>query len=360
LVSLVGILGWFLLLRRRPDCRKILFRIGAVSLAPLLVVLLETALLLAGVQPSAEVTPGFDPSRVAGPIYEFQDLEGVACALPLAPVRQRILRVAKAPGQRRVVALGESSTYGAEYLAEETFSAVLERRLGDSVQVINGGVGGALSDEIRSTGIQMLDLDPDLLILYFGYNDLVMLPHIAGFQAYEPSGLTLRHQLSRSRLVRVLRDLLPESVLEVAAKASPEDAFRDEQPPSPKSLESVTALAESRVLDNQVRLIRAAREQGVPTLIVVQAQNQVLCPEEGMGEQDETCQSATLRRIALAAAERTGAPLLDAPAALQAHAGTPAGHEYFWDSIHPTRLGHAVLGEALAPAVARLLEDGSE
>ena len=57
--------------------------------------------------------------------------------------------------------------------------------------------------------------------------------------------------------------------------------------------------------------------------------------------------------MALAAAG-DGVPLIDGPAAILA-AGTAGGGPYFWDTIHPTAAGHAVLAAAVWPAVQAAL-----
>ena len=70
-------------------------------------------------------------------------------------------------------------------------------------------------------------------------------------------------------------------------------------------------------------------------------------------------ESQTLRRIAIEAAAASGARVIDVPAALRHHDGGVlsgvAGWDYFYDSIHPTRLGHAVIGQALVPSASELL-----
>jgi lysophospholipase L1-like esterase len=86
--------------------------------------------------------------------------------------------VEKPPGAYRIVALGGSSTYTSEVEDDDkAFPAQLERILGDeygyrSVEVINAGVGGYSSWEtLINLEFRVLDLDPDLLIVYHGAND---------------------------------------------------------------------------------------------------------------------------------------------------------------------------------------------
>jgi lysophospholipase L1-like esterase len=87
--------------------------------------------------------------------------------------------LAKPSGVYRIVVLGGSSTYDVsieDYA--KTFTAQLEQRLKDeygyeNVEVINAGVPGYNSWEILiNLEFRVLDLDPDLVIIYEGTNDV--------------------------------------------------------------------------------------------------------------------------------------------------------------------------------------------
>ncbi|MEW6405597.1 MAG: GDSL-type esterase/lipase family protein, partial [Chloroflexota bacterium] len=85
----------------------------------------------------------------------------------------------KPDGVYRIVALGGSSTYDVSIQDNgQTFTAQLEKLLNDeygyaSVQVINAGVPGYNSWEILvNLEFRVLDLDPDLVIIYEGTNDV--------------------------------------------------------------------------------------------------------------------------------------------------------------------------------------------
>jgi lysophospholipase L1-like esterase len=76
----------------------------------------------------------------------------------------------------RILSLGESSTFGWELAADETYSALLERSLaeidGRRVQVVNAGVPAYTSFQgwlfLESRGPA---LEPDAVLFYFGAND---------------------------------------------------------------------------------------------------------------------------------------------------------------------------------------------
>lgn len=85
----------------------------------------------------------------------------------------------KPGGVFRIVALGGSSTYDVSIKDnDETFTAQLEKLLKEDygyrdVQVINAGVSGYNSWEILvNLEFRVLDLDPDLVIIYEGTNDV--------------------------------------------------------------------------------------------------------------------------------------------------------------------------------------------
>jgi lysophospholipase L1-like esterase len=85
--------------------------------------------------------------------------------------------VAKPKGVFRVVALGGSTTYGDQIARwEDAYPAQLEAMLrarGRHVEVINAGVPGYSSWEMLvAFEFRLLDLQPDLLIVYEGINDL--------------------------------------------------------------------------------------------------------------------------------------------------------------------------------------------
>lgn len=87
--------------------------------------------------------------------------------------------VQKPEGVYRIVAIGGSSTYTIEVGDnEKTFTAQLEKILRDkygykNVQVINAGAGGYNSwESLINLELRALDLDPDLVIVYHGTNDV--------------------------------------------------------------------------------------------------------------------------------------------------------------------------------------------
>jgi lysophospholipase L1-like esterase len=93
--------------------------------------------------------------------------------------RNREFSLEKPNGVYRIVALGGSTTYTVRVEDnEKTFTAQLERLLRDeyrypNVEVINAGVPGYNSHEsLMNLQFRVLDINPDLIVIYEGTNDV--------------------------------------------------------------------------------------------------------------------------------------------------------------------------------------------
>jgi lysophospholipase L1-like esterase len=173
--------------------RKLLF--GTSTLLALFVVL-EIALRLLGFNYDSFFTQAFWWKRfAANPIYErdparFWRLRAYANS-DLNPesrdtqlinsmgFRDDEFARAKAPGELRVITMGDSCTFGDGVANWETYSNVLEEMLGKAlpgkkVQVINAGVPGYTSYQVRTyLEHELLPYQPDLVVVYVGFNDNV-------------------------------------------------------------------------------------------------------------------------------------------------------------------------------------------
>lgn len=367
LLALAGFWGGWLASARRREDRRPLFRLGAVALAPTLLVVAEALLALAGVAPLAatERSGWSEPLALRaerageGLLLARDSLEGADGAsdwwIPNNPgARWAPIPVEEPPGAWRIAVLGESSAQGAAELREGIFASHLGRRIAARhperrVDVIYGGVGGAISDDVLAAGRDALAAGADVLVLYHGINDLGRLEVLASMRAFSPLQLAVRVLLDESRVVRMLSALVPDVVTPPDADGARPDDGDGEAPPS---LARFAALRCSR---NQQRLVRLAAEQGVPTVVVIQALSSD--PRFLPGPDDRE----RVRSIAERTAARTGVPLVDGPALLARHnGGEPPGAPYFWDQVHPAPLGHAVLGEGIAPTVERVLLESAD
>jgi lysophospholipase L1-like esterase len=107
--------------------------------------------------------------------YRDGDTSGHINALGLrGPERD----AAKPSGVFRIVCVGGSTTFGAGIVGDEnTYPARLEALLSAarpdlSIEVLNAGVPGyTTAENVIYLSLRLLDLEPDLVVLYEGYND---------------------------------------------------------------------------------------------------------------------------------------------------------------------------------------------
>jgi lysophospholipase L1-like esterase len=172
----------------------------------------------------------------------------------------------KAPGAFRILAVGDSVTFGFREAAQEAFPQQLERRLADrpgsSIEVFNLGVAGYNAlQEVRLLETRGLALQPDLLLLAYVMND--------NKEDGADGGLTLHFRRSPSRLYdwlgvrlrrlarRIGRDvtteafdelarLVRERELPVVVMVVPELRFRDGAWSRPERHRAVRELARTR------------------------------------------------------------------------------------------------------------------
>ena len=87
-------------------------------------------------------------------------------------LRDREIPYERSPGTGRILALGDSMTFGQGVGTEECWPKVLERRLGESVEVANGGVSGwGTAQERLWLESEGLRYRPDLVIVGLYVND---------------------------------------------------------------------------------------------------------------------------------------------------------------------------------------------
>lgn len=78
----------------------------------------------------------------------------------------------------RIVCIGASSTYSIRVGNEDTYPRLLEKKLretyrDDSIEVVNAGVGGyTTAESLANLSTRILDIKPDVLIIYHAVNDV--------------------------------------------------------------------------------------------------------------------------------------------------------------------------------------------
>ncbi len=118
----------------------------------------------------------------------------------------------KSEGVRRVVVLGGSSVQGFMLQDAQSIPSRLEVRLqargGEAVEVINAGVAGYNTLQIRRMMPEVWDLSPDVLVLYAGHNDYAYYPAVEAALRSSPALRTTRSIGDNIALWRWIREVL--------------------------------------------------------------------------------------------------------------------------------------------------------
>jgi lysophospholipase L1-like esterase len=277
----------------------------------------------------------------------------------------------KRPGTYRIIALGDSCTFGVAatpeggfYVAEpypQRLQRMAAERLGPGrVEVLNAGVPGYNSYQgVMLLRTKLRGLHPDLITVRFGWNDHLMSPerHI-GDAFHEPStwlGLKLQDLLLRTalypfslRLGMMLREHWQSSA---QSKPSPPAVWTPNIP-----------IDEYK--HNLARIVELGRSQGAAVWLLTAPH--ALLTEDFRARIEELSTSPPARTLlewnAIPSFERLveihesynaatrevgaalGVPVIDMEAAYRQHA---AEHLFAEDVLHPTQEGHDLEAEVL-------------
>jgi len=186
---------------------------GVAFVAPLLLV--ESLLAITGVSPIAENRDpliGFSTSaRIFQASADGRFFETTQQAAAQSFNHQKFLR-RKPPNGLRIFAIGGSSVYGYPWGASVAFtqllgeglSALTPERVFEAVNV--GGMSYA-SHRLRIVVAEILDYEPDLIVLYGGHNEFVESQFYADFLERNEALDPMRALLGRSRLYSAARRL---------------------------------------------------------------------------------------------------------------------------------------------------------
>jgi lysophospholipase L1-like esterase len=248
----------------------------------------------------------------------------------------------KQRGEYRVLSLGESTTFAAQMAYEQTYSAVLEEMLnegpGDTpVRVLNAGVPGyTLFQGVQYLKHRSLQFEPDLVLLYFGYNDylpVAFLSKRAGVDATQGGGLNDWDLFETRQTVprRVVSFLTQHSNL---FRGVLEFRRQDRTESLRKQPGRIRVPPEHRQ-----RLLELARdfcqEQGIELVIVIPIY-------QSFGEHIHVLRSF---------GETHDVAVVDLPATLPPRFTEPRA-AYFSDAIHPAPKGHRLIARAIHSVVS--------
>lgn len=247
------------------------------------------------------------------------------------------------PGELRILCLGDSVTFGYLVQQDRTFVELLERDLAArfpalGIECINAGVPGyTLVQGLRYLELEGLGLEPDLVLLNFGWNERA---------TWSGGG-----DLERLEQHRRLPEWLAWSRVLERVLANEEPGADDAGPPR------------ARVTPEEFRaeLERACRlcaEHGIALALLVGPGRFNLGQDEKKRTYYQIQQYQVGKEIEL---EAGSAPaLVDGVEVFRALAREHTADELFFDGVHPTELGHEALGRRLAEVLGEALERRSK
>jgi lysophospholipase L1-like esterase len=256
----------------------------------------------------------------------------------------------KAPGETRLLMVGDSFTYGEFVNDDETLPARLERELGrycTGVRVINAGIGGTTIDTQSQMVERALPLRPDVVILTFSENDLVDLD---GPSAWDQLAANRKRKSNfpLSIAYPVLKRLaLWHFALDVRARLRAHGTASAAGPDAPESFRKAWRAASMRQLGAYAEALTKVRgrlrAQGVEFILV-------LFPSHlSLRKGGSTEQLEWLMRIGA----ETGITTVNLFAPL-ADSGQPLDRLYLLPHDgHPSAQGYAVAAAFLAGKLAR-------
>ncbi len=250
--------------------KKLVFRLIAVSVPLVVLVLLELLL---------RVVPGTDHDRHLK-ISPFAIFTTVSVdGQPYYKITHRFayqqrnisFPIAKPPGTIRLFCLGGSASAGWPHPAQETYSAYLHQALAQafpehSIELINASAHGFASYRVRHVFDQVVQLQPDAVIIYSGNNEFLEK------REYEPTSAALDRLADHLRLVRWVRNLRASPKTDLSGDELHEVGAVFMKKVKRESLElrsdpALFKMVKRHYAQSIEYMVRQARQRGVPVLL---------------------------------------------------------------------------------------------
>jgi len=243
----------------------------------------------------------------------------------------------KMPGKRRIVTTGDSSVYGVVCQDDEVFAAVLERSLGPTVEVFNGGVVGYSSAQsMRQLEPLWEPLAPDLVVIgnlwsdnnFDAFVDKEMMAYAGSrrFGMRNRLGTLVEHSALLDALFRLGNRRARQQIGWGMAGSNPTAGKR--------------RVAIDDYVANLDAMVQRAHQAGSEVVFLM------LANKEDIRAHERIWPWQIYRDAMRDAAARHGYPLVDVPRLFRASGLSP--DRLFVDEMHPSTEGHRVIGEAIA------------
>jgi lysophospholipase L1-like esterase len=250
----------------------------------------------------------------------------------------------KAANEFRILFIGDSITFGWGVRHDETFAKLTEQELRErfpdvETTCINAGVPAySLFQGWRFLETEGFDYQPDLVVAGFGPNDQMSWGPLGDFDQYE-------HWQAQLPAVPLRGSMLAQVIVRTLWRPPPDPGTPDRP-----------RLLISEFNDLWARVRDASRARGAGLIVMVESHIKNVdgrFPADLLGPyQFEVARFGKSLRLGWS----TTPALVDSTAVLQELAREYDPSEIFLDEIHPTRIGHAALAEALVAIIAPWLE----
>jgi tetratricopeptide (TPR) repeat protein len=286
--------------------KRIVFPLVAIGGALLLAELILAAAGVAPLTARADPFHGFSERLQVFEADEQTQIRRTATRAAQHSFNVQEFPLEKSADEFRVFVLGGSSAYGFPWGAEQAFSSVLERALQATwpqhdVNVINAAAMSYGSHRLRILTHELLDYEPDLLVLYSGHNEFVERSFYDRLSQSEPLPEGLRLTLHRWRLYSALARLI--SPAEAADETATADAqageligFDADRRYSTNVAEAERETVRGLFEDNLRAIVGAAEHAGVAVVLCTVASN------EKSWSPNQTSWPGTMGRVELVAA----------------------------------------------------------
>ena len=260
----------------------------------------------------------------------------------------RAQRFTREKQRQRIIILGASSAHGSNHLWEDSWAGILAKET--DAEVINLAVGGTTSHGILHLLPYTLALDPDLIILYYGHNEVHQFQQLPEFQQSSVPALWMKNVLWRSSIYSLLYRIIPSTTRKPTRNA-------DENTLDNSRQSQLVQLSVWNHKQNISLLLSAYQEAQIPVALLNPPTNYPFAPvdeqfqniqvstiAEKQHQIDCSLQATTIhsaiRKNNLELAQDYGLYYLDLD--LYFHQESPdhfSANGLFWDELHPSALG---------------------